>query len=146
MIENNVQILALGFVGRCWHPDALSAIEYEPANFVAQPLIVQNKSANRIRQLLTLPLTLQATCLVLFTLNDGCPRSLYCIGGGAEFVRGYMCDDTSLSSSIGCIPSSSTQISCSPHCMATHSPRLHHLYFATSPSSSSFDCLTRSRV
>jgi len=43
----------------CWV--ARSAIEYEPADFVSQPLIVQNKIANRIRQLLTLPLTLQAT-------------------------------------------------------------------------------------
>jgi len=60
-----------------------SAIEYEPADFVSQPLIVQNKIANHIRQLLTLPLTLQATCLVLFTLNDGCSCSLYCIGGCA---------------------------------------------------------------
>jgi hypothetical protein len=65
----------------CWV--ARSAIEYEPADFVSQPLIVQNKIANRIRQLLTLPLTLQATCLVPFTLNDGCPCSLYCIGGCA---------------------------------------------------------------
>jgi hypothetical protein len=62
---------------------AWSAIEYEPADFVSQPLIVQNKIANCTRQLLTLPLTLQATCLVPFTLNDGCPCSLYCIGGCA---------------------------------------------------------------
>ena len=62
MIENNVQILALGFVGRCWHPDALSAIEYEPANFVAQPLIVQNKIANRLRELVALPTALESPC------------------------------------------------------------------------------------
>src|SRR5215467_10484235 len=60
-----------------------SAIEYEPTDFVSQTLIVQNKIANRIRQLLTLPLTLQTTCLVPVALNNGCPCSLDGISGCA---------------------------------------------------------------
>jgi hypothetical protein len=53
----------------CWI--SRSTIEYEPADVVSHPLIVQNKIANGIRQLLALPLTLQATCPVPFTLDDG---------------------------------------------------------------------------
>jgi hypothetical protein len=62
-----------------------SAVEYEPADFVSQPLIIQNKIANLIRQLLMLPLTLQTACSrsIPFTHSDGCPRSLDCIGGCA---------------------------------------------------------------
>ena len=46
-------------------------------------LIVQNQIANRTRQLLTLPLTLQTTCPVPFALTDCRTRSLDCIGGCA---------------------------------------------------------------
>jgi hypothetical protein len=37
----------------------VSAVEYRPADVVSQPLIVQDKIANRIRQLVALPATLE---------------------------------------------------------------------------------------
>jgi hypothetical protein len=86
---------------KCSMPGYGSAIEYEPADVVSQPLIVQNKITNCIRQLLTLPLTFQATCLVPFPLHNSCPYSPYCIGGCAQLMCRNMRYCSSLSGGIG---------------------------------------------
>ena len=46
--------------GRCWRPDARSALEHRPADVVPQPLVVEDELANRLRELVALPPALES--------------------------------------------------------------------------------------
>jgi hypothetical protein len=46
------------FEGR--HTSARSAVKHRPADVVSQPLVVEHELANRLRELVTLPLTLES--------------------------------------------------------------------------------------
>ncbi len=48
--------------GRCWRPAARSAVKHRPADVVPQPLVVKYELANRLRELVTLPLALESPC------------------------------------------------------------------------------------
>jgi hypothetical protein len=129
---------------RCWV--ARSAVEYKPADFVSQPLIVQNKIANCIRQLLTLPLTLQATCLLPFPLDDGGPCSPDSIGGCAQLMCRNMRYCRSLSGGIGRLSCSSAQLSGGCHGVTGSISGLRHRDFAAHPCPSLREGLARPRV
>src|SRR5437867_8705700 len=74
-----------GSVGQ-WSRSGPLAIEYRPADRVAQPLVIQHKIANRQRQPLTLPAALAPTSTIALALRSSSPRCLDRIGGGTEFV------------------------------------------------------------
>jgi hypothetical protein len=68
------------------------------------------------------------------------------IGGGAEFVRGDVCDGCGLAGSVRRMPRCSTQVSGCGVCVAGCRASLGHLDFATHPGAGLLDRLTRSRV
>jgi hypothetical protein len=80
-----------------------SAVEHRPTDGVPQPLVIEYKIANRLWEMFTLPLALLIASLLALTLRCGSACGLDCIGSGAEFVRGDVCDDRSLASSICCM-------------------------------------------
>jgi hypothetical protein len=124
----------------------MSAVEYEPAELVSQPLIVQDEIADRIRKLLALPLTLPAACLVPFTLSGGCPCSPDGIGGCAQLMCRNMRHGCSLSRSKSRLPGSSAQDSGGCHGMTGGRSGLCHRDFTANPGPELSDRLPGSRV
>src|SRR5258706_9233844 len=112
-----------------------SAIEYEPADFVSQSLIVQNKIANRIRQLLTLPLTLKPAGILFLAIRCGRTHGLDRVGCSAEFVGGNMSYRRGLPGSIRRMPRGAGQITCSGLRMAGCRASSRHRDLAPYPSS-----------
>src|SRR6516162_9791534 len=85
-------------------PDALSAVKYRPADVAAQPLVVKYELANRLRELVTLPLALESPCGLALTFRCGSTYGLDRVGGRTEFVRGDVCDRPGLASSVRGMP------------------------------------------
>jgi hypothetical protein len=131
-------------IWRCGN--ARSAIEGEPADFVSQALIVQNKFPDRIWQLFTLPLTFQATCLIPLTLSDGCAYRLDRIGGCPQLMCGNMRHGCGLSGGVGRISGRAMQVSGGCHCMTGSNSGLGHRDFAAHPCPNLSDRVTRARV
>jgi hypothetical protein len=77
-----------------------SAVEYRPANFVSQLLIIQNKIANRIRQLVALPATLESANTIALAFRPSGTRGLDRVSSGTEIVRSDVCYYCRLTSSI----------------------------------------------
>jgi hypothetical protein len=63
-----------------------SAVKHRPADVVPQPLVVKHELANRLRELVTLPLALDSPCG--FALRRSSTYGLDRIGGRTELVRG----------------------------------------------------------
>ncbi len=59
---------------------------------VSEPLVVQNKLANRLRQLFALPPAFETPCAVALAFRRASTCGLDCIGGRTEFVRGDVRD------------------------------------------------------
>src|SRR5437016_7163836 len=131
---------------RCSRPDARSAVKHRPADVVPQPLVVKNELANRLRELVTLPLALESPCgpALAFCRSSMC--GLDRIGGRTELVRGDVCDGPGLASSVRGMPRCPTQVSGRAHCMAARRASLGHLHLATHPGAGMLDRLTRSWV
>jgi len=53
------------------HADGSSAVEHRPADIVSQSLIVWDKVANGLRQLLALPLPLKQTGILFLAIRCG---------------------------------------------------------------------------
>jgi hypothetical protein len=122
---------------------ARSAVEDRPADVVAQPLVVKYEVANRLWELVTLPLALESPGGFALALRRGSTRGLDRIGGRTELVRGDVCDGPGLSSSVrgmACCPS---QVSGRAHCMAARGASLGHRDLATHPGAGMLDRLTR---
>src|SRR5437660_6126957 len=100
------------------HASRPSAVEYRPADVVSQPLIVQDKIANRIRQLVALPVALEPASALALAERSSRACGLDRIGCGSELMGGDMCDDRRLTSSIRGMPCCPTQVSGRAHCMA----------------------------
>jgi hypothetical protein len=123
-----------------------SAVKHCPADFVAQPLIVKHKLANRLRKLLTLPPALTTPRGLTLARLRGSTGGFDRIGGSTKLVRGDVRNSPSLACSVGGMPGSPTQISRRAHSMTARRTSLHHLHLATHPSASMLDRLTRSWV
>lgn len=61
--------------------DGLLAIEHRPAEFVPKPLVVQDKFANRFRQLFTLPLAFEAASFFSLTIQRSSAHGFDRVGG-----------------------------------------------------------------
>src|SRR5256886_5555076 len=131
---------------RCSRPDARSAVKHRPADVVPQPLVVKNELANRLRELVTLPLALESPCgpALAFCRSSMC--GLDRIGGRTELVRGDVCDGPGLASSVRGMPCCPTQVSGRAHCMAARRASLGHRDLAACPCPSLLNCVTRPRV
>src|SRR6478735_4821117 len=71
---------------------ASSAVEYRPADVVAQPLVVEDEVVDRVRKLVTLPPALQSPRPVAVAFGCGSARGLDRVGGRSELVRGDVRD------------------------------------------------------
>src|SRR5438552_13668175 len=92
------------------HASRPSAVEYRPADVVSQPLIVQDKSANRIRQLVALPAALEPAPTLVLAFRRSRAHGLDRVGCGAELVRGDVRDRRRLTGSIRGVALRSAQI------------------------------------
>ena len=84
--------------------DVRSAIKDQPADVISQPLVVKYELADRVRELITLPLALESPCGLGFAVRRGSTGSLDRIVGGAELVRGDVCNGRGLASSVCGVP------------------------------------------
>jgi len=132
--------------GRCWHPNARSAVEYRPADAVPQPLVVKYELANRLRELVMLPLALESPCGLALALRRGSTCGPDRIGSRTELVRGDVCDGPGLASSVRGMPCCPAQISGRAHRMAARRAGLGHRDLATHPGARVPDRLTWPRV
>jgi hypothetical protein len=120
-----------------------SAVKHQPADLVPQPLVVKNELANRLWELVTLPLALESPCgpALAFCRSSTC--GLDRIGGRTELVCGDVRDGPGLASSVRGVPCCPTQVSGRAHCMAARRASLGHLDLATHPGACMLDRLTR---
>src|SRR5436305_74066 len=94
-----------------------SAVEYRPADVVSQPLIVQDKIANRIRQLVALPAALEPAGTLALAFRRSRTRGLDRVGCGAELVRSDVRDHRRLTGSIRGMARRASKIPGRPHRM-----------------------------
>jgi hypothetical protein len=116
-----------------------SAIEYEPADFVAQLLVVKHEIPDFARKLCTLPLTFQATCLVTLTFIGRCACGPDCVGSCTQLMRCHMCHCRSLSGCISRFPRRSAHHSGCRHGVTGGHSSLRHCDLASRPSARQFD-------
>lgn len=136
-------LAAISFVWTVLAPDARSAVKHRPADVVAQPLVVKYELANRLRELVALPLALESPCGLTLVFWRGSACGLDRIGSRPEFVRGDVCDDCGLAGGVSGMPCCATQVSSRAHCMAARRAGLHHLDLATYPGAGMLDRLAR---
>ena len=136
MVQEEARFAACGRTGRL-------AVEHRPADSVSQPLVIQYKLANRLRQLLALPLTFLPTGAFTLAVWRSRAYRFDCVGRCAEFVGGDMSYRRGLSGSIRRIPRGTGQIPCRGLRMAGCRARLRHRDLAPYPSSRQLDCLAR---
>src|SRR5579875_3250445 len=127
-------------------PDAVSAVEHRPADVVAQPLVVEDKLANRLRELVALPLALASPCALGLSLWRSGACGFDRIGGGAKLMSGDVRNDRSLPGGICGIARRPLQVSGCAHRMAARRARLGHHDLATRPGVGRLDSLAWSRI
>ncbi len=123
-----------------------SAVEHRPADLVSQPLILQDKFANRIGELFALPTALELAGALTLASGGRGTRGLDRMSRSTELVRCDMRNHGRLAGRICGVPSGSTQLSCRSHCMATRRARLRHLDLAARPCTNLLDRLAGPRV
>src|ERR1700730_8378697 len=116
---------------RCSRPGARSAVKHRPADVVPQPLVVEYELANRLRELVTLPLALKSPCGPALAFRRSSTCGLDRVGGRTEFVRGDVCDGPRLASSVRGMPCCPTQVFGRADCMAARRASVHHLDLTT---------------
>ncbi len=114
-------------------PDKRSAIEDEPAIFIAQPLVIQHKLADFRGKLRTLPLALHPTRFHTFIFSRRCARRPDRVSCCAQFVRRHMRDRRRLSGSVSRFPCCAAQRSGSAHGVSASGTGLHHRHFTAHP-------------
>lgn len=122
------------------------AVERRPADSVTQPLVIQHKIADRIRQLLALPLTFLPTGAFTLAVWHSRAYRLDCVGRSTELVCGDMRHRCRLAGSMRGVPSGSAQLSCRSVGSAGRRAGLRHLNLAARPCPSLFDRLAGPRV
>jgi hypothetical protein len=81
-----------------------SAIEHEPAQLVAQPLVVKHEIPDLNGELGTLPLALQAAGVVPLVLSRGRPGRPDGVGRSTELVGRHMAHRRGLTGGVRCLP------------------------------------------
>ena len=122
------------------------SIEHRPADLVPQPLILQDKFANRTRKLFALPTALEPPSAL--TLSSGGRRTsgLDRVGRSTELMCGDMRHHRRLAGCICGVPSGSSQLSCRSHGMATRRTGIGHPDLASGPCPNLLDRQTGPRV
>jgi hypothetical protein len=123
-----------------------STFEHRPADLVAQPLVVEDEVADRIRELFALPPALESSGARSLVRGSGRTRCLDRIGRSTELVCGDMRHHRGLASSERCVTSRSTQHSSRSHRMAARRAGLGHPDLALRPCPNLFDRLPGPRV
>src|SRR3954463_12496351 len=123
-----------------------SAVEHRPADVVPLALVVEDELPDRLRELVTLPLTLAWPCGLALAFRRGSACGLDRIGGRTELVCGDMRNDPRLAGSVGGMPRSSPRVSGRPHCRAARRARLGHRDLAPHSGAGMLDRLARPRV
>jgi len=123
-----------------------STVEHGPADLIAQPLIVENQLANRIRQLFALPTALESSSSLGLAFACGRTRGLDRVGRSTELVSGDMCYYRGLASSECRVTSCSAQHPGRSHGMAAGRSRLGHGDLASRPRPNLLDRLARPQV
>src|SRR5688500_4367617 len=90
--------------------EAASAVEHEPAQFVAQPLIVEHEIPDLSGKLGTLPTALQTTGLLAIVLPSRLPRGPDRVGRGSEFVGRHVRNRGGLAGGVPGMPCCPTQV------------------------------------
>gem|GEM_PF-5957235 len=111
-----------------------SAIEYEPAILIAQPLVVKHEFSDFTRKLCALPLALQATRLHTFIFRSRCACSTDRVSCCTQFVSSHMRHRRSLSGSVSRFSCRAAQRSGSTHRVSGGGTGLHHRNFPSHPS------------
>jgi hypothetical protein len=122
-----------------------SAVEHRPADVVSQPLVINDESADRIGELIALPLALDTPGPLLESARRR-TRRLDRIGGRTEFVRRDVRDNCSLTGGIRGMPSGTTKPACRTHRVPTRRTRLRHPDLAARPRPDLFDRLARTCI
>jgi hypothetical protein len=123
-----------------------SAVKDRPADVVPQPLVIKYELANRLWELVTLPLALETPCNLTRALRRRSTSGLDRIGGRAELVRGNMGNGRGVARGVRGVPCSPTQVPGCTHRVAPGCTRFHHLDLATHPGARMLDRMTRSWV
>ncbi len=121
----------------------ISAIEYRPAEVVAQALIVQDKITNRTGQLIALPAALEKPGMFAPAFGRSRAGCLDGVGGSAELVRGDVGNRGGLTGSKGGMPRCPGQIPGSRHGVSSRCTRLGHRYLAAYPEADLLNSITR---
>jgi len=87
-----------------------SAVEHRPADVVSEPLIVQDQLADRIGQLLALPLALEPAAALGVALEGSCRSRLDRVSSSTEFVCGHVPDRRRLTGSVCRMPRGALEI------------------------------------
>jgi hypothetical protein len=123
-----------------------SEIEYRPADLISQPLIIQDKIANRIRQLVALPEAFKPARTIPLAFRRICrycrTHGLDRVGRGAQLVRGDVRYRRSLTGSIRGMARRSAQIPSRTHRMAGRRAGLGHRDLSAHPCPSLLNCVT----
>jgi hypothetical protein len=123
-----------------------SAVEHRPTDVVAGPLVTKYELADRLREVIALPLALESPCGLAQARRYRCTSGLDRVGGCAELVRGDVSDGPGLAGGVRGMPCCPTQVSGCPHRMAARRASLHHLDLAAHPGPDMLDRLARSLV
>ena len=113
-------------------PSRRSDVEHRPTDVVSYPLIVEDQFADRLRELLTLPVALNPAGLFVGFGGGGASR-LDGVSGGTEFVGRDVRHHRRLAGRKGGMASGSAQLPGRSHGVATGRPRLRHPDFAAGP-------------
>jgi hypothetical protein len=95
-----------------------SAVERKPAQRVAQPLVVEHKFSDLVRELGALPLALQAASRLALAFSRCCSRRPDRIGCSTELVGRHMAHGRGLAGSVRGMPCCPTQVPGRGICMA----------------------------
>src|SRR5260370_16772594 len=96
--------------------------------------------------MVVVPQALEAPCALALSFRRGSTCGLDRIGGRTQLVRGDVCDDCCLASSICGMPGCPAQASSRGHCMAACRASLGHRDLATRPRAGMLACPARPRA
>jgi hypothetical protein len=124
---------------------ARSGVEHEPAQLVAQPLVVEDQLPDRFREPGTLPPALGSTRLDLVA-RCGRPSRPDRVGRSPELVGGHVTHGRRLAGSVGSVPSRPAEIACRRVRMTRGGPGFGPGDLASGPGARELDRPTRSVV